>query len=630
MKNRLLVITLGGFISPIFISGCGGGSGDESVNNEVVLPANQSPQISTSIPDHLIPIEKAFSFDVTQNGRSFSDPDNDVLTYEISLSPTNVGFSVSGNNVIGTSETAIDIDVTVTAIDGKGGSASDSFMISVHEGPQLLKSIENVNLPVGEVFSIDTSQQGETFSDPTGQGLTYRVSTTPSQTNWQFDQAMINGAHHVAETILVEVTAIDSDNLSNTVEFSIDFEASQQSEKNILLIIADDLGQDSSAQYSLSSDLPNTPILNQLASQGIVFDNLWVNPVCSPTRATLITGKYGTKTNVLSPGDSIDLEEYILQEALKNDDLSRAYKTAIIGKWHLGGSATMPNDAGVDHFAGVLGGGVGDYFNWTININGQEQASDKYTTTEFTDQAISWVSEQEQPWFLWLAYNAPHTPFHLPSADLHNRDLSGDEQDISRNPREYYLAAIEAMDSEIGRLLSSMSEEVRENTTILFIGDNGTPGRAKHDSALVNGSKGSVFEGGIRVPMIVSGAGVARVGVRENALVNGTDFYSTILSLSGKTGGSVYNSVSFHSLLTNETSEQPREFVFSQSENAYAIRNEKYKLIRNSDSSHLFYDLSNDPTEQNSLYGDSSVSEQQQQLENQLDIIIAGEDANIE
>jgi arylsulfatase A-like enzyme len=630
MNNRLLVKTCGVFVPLIFISGCGGGSGSEPVNNQVMPIANQSPQISTSIPDHLIPINRSFSFDVTQDGRSFTDPDNDVLSYNVSLSPPDAGFNVSGSHVVGNSASAVDIDVTVTATDGNGGSVSDSFVISVHDGPKLLKPIENFNLSVGEAFSIDTSQQGETFSDPTGQGLTYQVMTTPNQPHWQVDQEIVGGTHNIAETVKVEVTAVDSDNLSTTIEFSIVFESSQQREKNILLIIADDLGQDSSAQYSLSTDLPNTPTLNQLASEGIIFDNLWVNPVCSPTRATLITGKYGTKTNVLSPGDSIDLEEFILQEALKNDDLSQAYKTAIVGKWHLGGSATMPNDAGVDHFAGVLGGGVGDYFNWTININGQEQPRDVYTTTEFTNQAISWISEQQQPWFMWLAYNAPHTPFHLPPADLHNRKLSGDEEDISRNPRAYYLAAVEALDSELGRLLSSMSAEARENTTILFIGDNGTPGRAKHDSALINGSKGSVFEGGIRVPMIVSGAGVARVGARESALVNGTDFYSTILSLSGKPSGNVHDSKSFYSLLANEGSEAPREFIFSQSENAYTIRNEKYKLIRNSDLSHLLYDLISDPTEQNSLYGQPSVIEQQQLLESQLDLIIAGEDTNIE
>jgi len=630
MNKRLLVTTCALFTSTILVSGCGGGGGSEPVNSEVVPAVNQSPQLSTSIPDHLIPINQAFSFDVTQNGTSFTDPDNDVLTYDITLSQSDVGFTVSGNNVEGAPELAVDINVTVTATDPNGASASDTFVISVHEGPQLLKAIEEVKLSVGEVFSIDTSQQGQTFSDPTGKGLTYQVKTTPNQPTWQFNQAVVSGTHHVPETVLVEVIVTDSDNLSNETEFSVSFEASQQSERNILLIIADDLGQDSSAQYSLSTDVPNTPNLNQLASQGIVFDNLWVNPVCSPTRATLITGKYGTKTSVLSPGDSIDLEEHILQEALKDDELSEAYKTAIIGKWHLGGSATMPNDAGVDHFAGVLGGGVGDYFNWTININGQEQARDIYTTTEFTNQAVSWISEQSQPWFLWLAYNAPHTPFHLPPTDLHSRDLSGDEQDISRNSRDYYLAAVEALDSEIGRLLSSMGEEVRENTTILFIGDNGTPGKAKHEDALVNGSKGSVFEGGIRVPMIVSGAGVTRSGERESSLINGTDFYTTILSLSGKSGEDIHDSRSFHSLFTNKINEQPREFVFSQSETAYTIRNDRYKLILNTDSSYLFFDLNTDPTEQNNLYGNSSVIEQQQLLENKLNQIIAGEDNNID
>jgi len=627
MYKRCINITCGALVIGLFMAGCGGG-GEATTSNDIVVPANLAPQLTSPLPDHLIPIHEVFSFDVTQNGRSFSDPNNDTLFYEITISPEGAGFSATGNNVAGSSATAVDVEVTVTASDGSGASATDTFTISVHAGPKLLTPIENFTLMVGESFSYDTSQQGTTFSDPSGLGLTYQMKTTPEQPAWSIEQGVVSGTHNIAETVTVEITATDSDNLSDTVGFDISFEAQPSEAKNILLIIADDLGQDSSAQYSLSNDLPNTPTLNQLAEQGIVFDNLWVNPVCSPTRATLITGKYGTKTNVLTPGDSIELDEYILQEAIKDPELSEAYNTAIIGKWHLGGTSTMPNDAGVGHFAGVLGGGVGDYFNWTININGQEQAKDTYTTTEFTNQAIDWVAEQEQPWFLWLAYNAPHTPFHLPPTDLHNRNLTGDEQDITRNPRDYYLAAVEALDSEIGRLLASMSEDMRANTTILFIGDNGTPGRAKDDNALVNGSKGSVYEGGIRVPMIVSGAGVSRIGERESALINGTDFYTTILSLSGKSGESAHDSESFHALLSGEVSESPRSFIFSQSEEAYTIRNDRYKLIRNSDSSSVLYDLDSDPTEQNDRYGDVSVSEVQQWLESKLEQVIANENIN--
>ena len=124
----------------------------------------------------------------------------------------------------------------------------------------------------------------------------------------------------------------------------------------------------------------------------------------------------------------------------------------------------------VEYYAGVLGGGGGNYNNWPLNINNISSNSTQYITSVLTDIAIDWISNQTQPWFLWLAHIAPHTPFHEPPDDLHSLDsLNG--------MVNKYFAAIEALDTETGRLLASMSEEERENTIIIFIGDNGTPGQ---------------------------------------------------------------------------------------------------------------------------------------------------------
>lgn len=106
-----------------------------------------------------------------------------------------------------------------------------------------------------------------------------------------------------------------------------------------------------------------------------------------------------------------------------------------------------------------MSGGVRNYFKWDGATQGQGFKSDVYTTTDFTNQALEWIGKQDNPWFLWLAYNAPHTPFHRPPADLHsNETLSGDEQSIKDNPLPYYHAMLEAMDTEIGRLLNSMDQ----------------------------------------------------------------------------------------------------------------------------------------------------------------------------
>ena len=270
---------------------------------------------------------------------------------------------------------------------------------------------------------------------------------------------------------------------------------------NILLIISDDQGLDSSAQYSLSSDLPTTPNLNALANGGLVFDNAWATPACTTTRSSIITGRYGAKTSVLSVGDTLPDTETILHRYLSTNTDTSDYDSAIIGKWHLGGGnapPSQPNDRCVPCYAGILSGSLADYSNWNITEQGVTSATTDYSTSKLTDLAVNWVGQQgDDPWFLWLAYNAPHTPFHLPPANLQTSGLTGDAADITANSRAYYLAAIEAMDTEIGRLLNSMSTEVRENTIILYVGDNGTPSRVRDRAVYANATKGSLTEGGL-------------------------------------------------------------------------------------------------------------------------------------
>ena len=188
----------------------------------------------------------------------------------------------------------------------------------------------------------------------------------------------------------------------------------------------------------------------------------------------------------------------------------------------------------MDHFTGILSGGVDDYFNWTLTTNGVETSKSTYITSELTNQAVEWINNQKGPWFLWLAYNAPHTPFHLPPASLHTRDLSGTTADIEQNPRAYYLAAVEALDTEIGRLLSAISTEELANTTIIFVGDNGTPRRVVSNDSPYRGAKSSLYEGGINTPLIVTGAGVERVGISDDSLISTTDLFATISELAGQ------------------------------------------------------------------------------------------------
>ena len=389
------------------------------------------------------------------------------------------------------------------------------------------------------------------------------------------------------------------------------------SQPNILLIISDDQGLDASAQYSLTTNPPRTPVLDALASSGLVFDNAWATPGCTTTRSSIITGKHGINSSVLAIGDALPATETVLHKYLAENDKTSHYASAIIGKWHLGGataSASEPNDFGVPYYAGILRGSLSDYSNWDVTEQGATTNTTEYSTSKLTDMAVDWVANQsDKPWFLWLAYNAPHTPFHLPPADLHSSNLSGDTADIDANPRAYYLAAIEAMDTEIGRLLDSLPTAVRENTIVMYVGDNGTPSLVRDQSVFAGRTKSTLSEGGLRVPMIVSGAGVTRSGQREDALIGITDFFATIADLAGAEVDQVNDSVSFMSLLSEANlSHRNQVFVEFDDDNnsGYAIKNTQYKYLRYADGSEFLYDLSVDSGETNNLIGSGNSATQ--------------------
>lgn len=404
---------------------------------------------------------------------------------------------------------------------------------------------------------------------------------------------------------------------------------------NIILVIADDMGLDAHPCYpNIGSEKPYMPNVESLCKQGVVFDNVWVNPVCSPTRSTMITGKYAFRTGVTDVDQILPPNTETLGDLLANESkVPVPYANAFIGKWHLSGGQNADNNApselGVQYFAGFLGGGVRNYFDYPLIEQGVKKKGTKYTTTLFTDKAIEWISAQKtkdpnRPWFLWLAYNAPHAPFHMPPKELLSdkssyKTLSGDEEDIKNNPRKYYLASLEALDTELGRLFSSLSPEVRANTTIIFIGDNGTPQEVIQAPYTSETSKASVYEGGIWAPMIVSGKNVGNIrqGSRESAIINGTDVFATILDISGSGINKVNDSFSFKGYLNEMGKQSARDFLFTEwnpskgpRPDMWAVRDTRYKIIGLSDGTREFYDLKNDPYEKNNLLrsGISSLS----------------------
>ncbi|MGL4236369.1 sulfatase-like hydrolase/transferase [Tabrizicola sp.] len=398
--------------------------------------------------------------------------------------------------------------------------------------------------------------------------------------------------------------------------------AAAQETPNILLIIADDFGLDASSCYDVRGNQATMPNIDALCAAGMVFENAYAAPTCSPTRATIMTGRYGFRTGVGTAiprdgGVGLSADEVSLFDVLNET----GYASAVIGKWHLAGSdAGMdhPADLGVTDYFGLYSGAIPDYYSWSGIENGKTVKVEGYATTVLTDRAVDWVAAQQSPWFLWLAYNAPHAPFHVPPADLHSADdLADDKASIDANPLPYYNAALEALDDEIGRLLASMPEDVRDNTVIIFIGDNGTPGQVTGDFYGDRGAKGGIFEGGTHVPFIVQGPGVA--AGRSEALVNTADLHATIAALAGA-ATDTGDSYDIGPALTG--GEGARAFAYvehflgggqaeGRGEFGWAIRDKQYKLVAVDGQDQMLFDLAADPLEQTDLLAGEPSAEVQ-------------------
>tara|TARA_B100001248_G_scaffold26464_2_gene17317 strand:- start:2084 stop:3442 length:1359 start_codon:yes stop_codon:yes gene_type:complete len=385
---------------------------------------------------------------------------------------------------------------------------------------------------------------------------------------------------------------------------SVDPIIAPESYPNILLIIADDMGRDATFGFSEGSLKPITPHINSIKNNGITFQNFWSYPTCSPTRASIITGKYGYRTGVKWAGDVLPSTERSLQKYIKEETGSR-YNSAVIGKWHLSGNNSSLNRSafGIDYYAGLMGGGLQNYFQWNLTNDQGTNLQSGYSSKIFTDLAMDWVGAQDQPWFLWLAYNAPHTPFHKPPSIMHNQgELTNYSEGI--DPMPYYLAAIEAMDFQIGRLINGLTQEERDNTIILFMGDNGTPNEVGQSPYPDNAVKGSLYQGGINVPLFVSGKGVQRTGNDYNLLTS-TDLFSTIAQLAGVDSDEIHDSKSFMNLLTADDGQRAFQYSEMESPNAskWAISNGDYKLIVRANGAQELYDLVSDPYESENLIG---------------------------
>ncbi len=399
-----------------------------------------------------------------------------------------------------------------------------------------------------------------------------------------------------------------------------------QAQRNTILIIADDLSPDYFGFYENHVDTVDVPNIRKLLAKGVRFKNLMSNPVCSSTRTTILTGRYSFRTGVggivggAGGSNQIDTAEMSIPKLLKiyNNQIAKAN----IGKWHLKqpnpvANLMSPQALGYDWFEGPFIGQLPSFTNWTKYTNGVASTITNYATTENVNNAVTWLKSinQTKPFFLWLAFNAPHEPLHLPPANLHTyTGLNGAQANINAQPKQYFKAMIQAMDHEMGRLFDSLQVMNKlDSTDIIFIGDNGNTPRTAQ-IADTSKAKGTVYQYGVHVPMIIAGPSVVNPNRASDALVNTADIFATIVENFGYTNWKTQipnnkpvDSKSLQPIIKN-TTDSIRSWSFSElfklttdSSDGKAIRNKDYKLIRLNYGAEEFYNLAIDPNETTNL-----------------------------
>ncbi len=394
---------------------------------------------------------------------------------------------------------------------------------------------------------------------------------------------------------------------------------------NILLILADDLGY-GDVGFNGCSDIP-TPHIDSLAAQGVRFANGYSShPFCSPMRAGLMAGRYqhrfGYVNNVAFDPHNRQLGLPPSERTVASRMKDAGYRTGMVGKWHLGAAAPFhPLKRGFDFYFGFLGGGH-DYFvvdttaqlseNYKapLDDNGQPARLDGYLTNVLTDRAIDFMrSAGDEPYFLYVAFNAPHGPLQAPEEKI--AEFAG----IKNQKRRTYAAMVSAMDDQIGRLLAVIDELAsREKTLVVFLSDNGGPENANASSnGPLRGQKGDVYEGGIHVPFVMRMPGTLPAGIVYDAPVISIDVTQTALELAGAMPPDAPDGVNLVPYVRGEKTSPPHQALFwRMAGNAQtAIRRDADKLVIIDGKTALF-DLDNDLGESTDL--SDSAGETMEQL----------------
>lgn len=414
---------------------------------------------------------------------------------------------------------------------------------------------------------------------------------------------------------------------------------------NFVLIMADDMGY-ADAGFTGAADI-QTPHLDALAASGVMFTNGYVtHPYCGPSRAGLLSGRYqqrfGFETNPAydpsNPYMGIDPSEMLFSKRLQE----AGYRTGIVGKWHLGAAAPFhPNKRGFDYFYGFLGGGH-DYFKidlrqpvkegytQALERNGKPAEFEGYLTTALSNDAADFIrSSKDSPFFLYLAFNAPHAPLQAPE------DAIARYSSIQNDKRRRYAAMVDVMDAGIGKVVDALEQYgLRENTLIFFLSDNGGPQPTRQQPGKWNGSsntpfrggKGNLYDGGVHVPFIASWPAKIEKGTIYDKPVISLDIAATAVALAGKPTDSL-EGVNLIPLLTREDNDSPHDYLYwREGGDRWSIlnANRTKHLLDNAGGKPELFHLPSDMSEQN-----DRVAEEQALAEKLLGAWLSWNQSNV-
>ena len=378
--------------------------------------------------------------------------------------------------------------------------------------------------------------------------------------------------------------------------------ANAQSKPNIIVILADDQGW---GDLSINGNANvRTPNIDKIGKEGARFSRFYVAPLCAPTRAGLLTGRYHYRSGVWGVSSS---REYMKLDEVTFADLFKkaGYATGAFGKWHNGSQYPYhPNGRGFDEFYGFLSGHYANYFNTMLDHNGEPERSKGYITDDLTDRAIDFIEKNKaQPFVCYIPYNAPHSPFQVPDKyydRVKARGISQFSKDKSQEEIEVTISALamcENMDDNVGRVLDKLDQlKLTDNTIVIYLTDNG-PNSWRWNGDM-KGRKGVADEGGVRVPFLIRWPGKIQPGRIISGNAAYIDLLPTLTDLAGISakGTKPLDGISLKPALTGKAAQVPERTLFSSINKNSSVRKGAYLFSGGS-----LFDLSKDSTQQNDL-----------------------------